>query len=30
VEFVPLPGYFANRPGAFDIEAAMELLASRG
>jgi DUF917 family protein len=29
VEFVPLPGYFANRPGAFDIDAAMELLSSR-
>ena len=30
VEFVPLPGFFANRPGAFDIDAAMELLSSRG
>ena len=29
VEFVPLPGYFAHRPGAFDLEAAMALLASR-
>ncbi len=29
VEFVPLPGYFANRPGAFDLEAALELRASR-
>jgi DUF917 family protein len=29
VEFVPLPGFFANRPGTFDIDAALELLASR-
>ncbi len=29
VEFIPLPGFFANRPGAFDIDAAMELLSSR-
>ncbi len=26
VEFVPLPGVFANQPGAFDLEAAMEHL----
>ncbi len=24
VEFVPLPGYFANKPGAFDLDSAME------
>ena len=29
VEFVPLPGHFANKPGGFDVDAAMELLASR-
>lgn len=29
VEFVPLPGSFANQPGAFDVDAAMALLASR-
>ncbi len=23
VEFVPLPGYFANKPGAFDLDAAL-------
>jgi DUF917 family protein len=26
VEFVPLPGYFANKPGAFDLDAAMQNL----
>lgn len=26
VEFVPLPGYFANTPGVFDLEAAMQNL----
>ena len=29
VEYMPLPGCFANRPGAFDLDAAMELRASR-
>jgi DUF917 family protein len=29
VEYVPLPGAFANKPGAFDLDAAMELLESR-
>jgi DUF917 family protein len=26
VDFVPLPGYFANKPGAFDLDGAMENL----
>ena len=26
VEFVPLPGFFANKPGAFDLEAALQNL----
>jgi DUF917 family protein len=29
IEFIPLPGFFANKPDAFDRDAAMELLASR-
>ncbi len=29
VEFVPLPGLFANKTGDFDLDAALELLASR-
>ena len=30
VPFISVSGYFANAPGAFDIDGAMELLASRG